>query len=60
MWWRTYEKLLSDVERADNRAVLAMLGEFPPSLSAAFLDRKLCVAAAVPVDRVGGHDSSSN
>ncbi len=60
MWWRTYEKLVRDVERADDRAVREMLAELLPSLRTAFLDLNLNLADAAPVDRVGRHLSFSN
>ena len=53
MRWRTYEKLVRDVERADDRAVREMLAGLPPKLQAAFLGLNRHLADAVPLDGGG-------
>ena len=50
MWRRTYERLLKEVDRADNRSALAMAAELPRSAQARILQ-----SVAPASERVGDH-----
>ena len=58
MWWRTYERLVQRAERADERALRALVAELPPIVQARILHPD--ASQAEPYEVGGVERDSSN